>query len=88
MVKKQEIIGLEFIGKKIIVVDAKNKALIGIEGTIIDETKNTFEIKTKMNKTKKLIKSHIVFNTTFRGKTIQINGSLLQKRPEERIKSR
>ena len=36
----------EFIGEKIKIISASNKSLIGMEGKIIDETKNTFKVKT------------------------------------------
>ena len=71
----------EFIGKTIIITKSENKQQENIEGKIIDETKNTFTIKTK-TKQIKIIKQ---------GKTFEINGEKIKgekitKRPEERIK--
>jgi len=88
MKNRQECLGAEFIGKAITIIDAKNKSLIGLSGRIIDETKNTFSIKTKDNKVKKVVKNQIVIKTTIKGKLLKIDGKLLQKRPEERTKSR
>ena len=48
------------IGKKILIDEARNKDLIGIEGEVIDETKNMLTLKTK-NGEKKLIKKQIIF---------------------------
>ena len=77
----EKILRGEFIGKKIKIVDATNNSNIGIEGEIIDETKNTFTIKTNKGN-KKIIKS----TTTIEMDNLKISGKLLEKRPEERIK--
>ncbi|MBT3416470.1 ribonuclease P protein subunit [Candidatus Woesearchaeota archaeon] len=68
----------EIIGEKIIIINSKNKSLLGMEGNVIEETKNTITL----GNGKKLLKSHI---------TIKINGEIiegktLQKKPEDRIK--
>ncbi|MCL6500779.1 MAG: ribonuclease P protein subunit [Candidatus Pacearchaeota archaeon] len=48
------------VGCRIKVVSAKNKALEGIEGRVIEETKNLLVIETKRG-IKKLIKEQINF---------------------------
>jgi len=68
----------EIIGEKIIIVDSRNKSLLGMKGNVVEETKNTITLSNG----KKLLKSHI---------TIKINGEIvegktLQKKPEDRIK--
>ncbi len=70
----------EFIGKRIKVIDAKNPSNIGIEGVVIDETKNTFVIENK--KLRKIIKQNVVIEVD----GAIIDGKKLAKRPEERIK--
>jgi ribonuclease P protein subunit POP4 len=82
-----EIVRGEMIGRNIVVIDAKNKSLIGIKGNVIDETKNTFVVETSYGK-KTLLKQQITFETIHKGKTIRINGSALARRPEERISKR
>ena len=77
----------ELIGLSIKVVDSKNKGNIGIQGTIIDETKNTLVIETKTEKRKILFKSNIVIETVINNKKIQIKGKSLLGRPQDRIKS-
>ncbi len=79
-IKKHELIGLE-----IKIVDSENKSLVGKEGEIIDESKNTFTIK-QNGEEKTLLKSAIVFQAKIGGKTVQVDGKALVKRPEDRIK--
>jgi ribonuclease P protein subunit POP4 len=72
----------EFIGAKIKVMNATNKSLQGLEGSIIDETKNSFKIKNSKQEEKTVLKKGAVFminNDT-------IKGDEIIKRPEERIK--
>ena len=69
-----------FIGKKVKIIDAKNKSNIGLEGVIIDETKNMFVIENR--KKQKIIKENVTIMID--NKTIE--GKKLTKKPEERIK--
>ncbi|MFH1506417.1 MAG: ribonuclease P protein subunit [archaeon] len=71
----------EYIGAAIQITDSKNKQLIGIQGKVLDETKNTFIIQTKDNE-KTILKKDTVFSID--GKTI--DGSKILKRPEDRVK--
>lgn len=83
----KDVVKYELIGLNITIIEAKNQDLIGLKGKIIDETKNTITIE-EQDKTKKIIKDQIIFNTEFNNKKIQINGKLLVGRPEERLKRR
>jgi RNase P/RNase MRP subunit p29 len=67
----------EFIGLKL---KASNK-----EGTIINETKHTFEILDKKGIRRKVLKNQelIMFRN---GKIIKLNGKSLEIKPEERVK--
>lgn len=71
----------ELIGQNIKIIKSKNISNIGLEGKIIDETKNTLRIRLKESE-KKLIKKNIIF--TIQGKIIK--GDEINLRPEERIK--
>ncbi len=71
----------ELIGLTIKITDSKNKANIGLQGKVIDETKNLLVIKSK-DKMKKIIKK----NVTIEVNGIEICGSKLVGRPEERLK--
>jgi ribonuclease P protein subunit POP4 len=72
----------EFIGAKIKVMNATNKSLQGLEGSIIDETKNSFKIKNSKQEEKTVLKKGAVFmiNNNI------IKGDDIIKRPEERNK--
>ena len=76
----------EFIGVKIEITDSKNKSLIGLEGKIVNETKNMFIIETKST-TKKIIKNQIKMKLKFKNKTVEIDGKKLVGAPENRIKN-
>lgn len=75
----------ELIGLKMKVIDAENKGLIGMEGKIVDETRNMLTID-QNGSLKKLVKSQIVMQLNHKGKKYQIDGKLLVNRPEDRIK--
>lgn len=71
----------ELIGKKIKITESKNKSLVGIKGTVVDETKNLIFVE-EGKKTRKIVKDQCVFDVE--GK--KIFGKDITKRPEERIK--
>lgn len=75
----------ELIGSEIKVIDSKNRANIGIDGKIIDETKNMIMLGTKKG-VKKLIKEDVTIKLLKEG--IIISGKLLVSRPEDRIKKK
>jgi len=79
--KKAKTERLVLIGSIIQIEEAKNKALKGINGKIIDETKNTITIQTTKG-TKKIIKDQ----TTIRINNKTIDGKKLIGRTESRIK--
>ncbi len=72
-----------FIGQQIEIVESSNKSLVGLSGTIINETKETFEIKTS-TKRKTVVKNQITF--TINNK--KICGKDIIKTNENRIKLR
>jgi len=82
------IIQHEFIGLEAKITKASNPSHIGIAGTIVNETRNTFVIL-QDNKRKTIAKSQAVFHFTLPNFTIvEINGQVLVGRPEERLKKR
>jgi len=81
----EDVLKTELIGLTLEVTQATNRNNIGINGTIIDETKNTIMLKTK-DRSIRLLKNTITFKIKINKKTYQIQGHLLQKRPHERIK--
>ncbi|UCE96201.1 MAG: ribonuclease P protein component 1 [Candidatus Bathyarchaeota archaeon] len=78
----------EFIGLEAKVVKSSNPSCIGINGTIIDETRNTFIIQHD-EKNKIIAKDQTVFHFTFPDATVvEIDGKILLGRPETRLKKR
>ena len=82
------IIQHEFIGLETKLAKSFNPSYLGIVGTVIDETRNTFVIS-QNNKRKTVVKDLAVFHFTLPDATIvEINGKVLVGRPEERLKKR
>lgn len=78
----------ELIGLPCRVKDSSNKALIGLEGRVVDETRQTLTLEVK-DKEKSLIKDQCIFS--FRipsGKWVRVEGKILVARPEDRIKKK
>lgn len=71
----------EYLGKKIKITKSNIKNQENIQGTIINETKNTFTILTNKGE-KKILKN----KKEFQIEQTLINGKKIQKKPEERIK--
>ena len=88
MITSKNLVHHEFIGLKVHATNMKNKSL-DLKGTIIDETKNTIKIE-GIDKSEKIIpKNGTVFVFELpNGEKIEINGTILSIRPEDRIKKR
>lgn len=71
----------ELIGQEITVVSSKNPSDLKVKGKIVDETKNTLKVS-QSGKIKSLMKNNIVFKLKDR----IIEGKIINKRTEERIK--
>ncbi|MDP2750397.1 MAG: ribonuclease P protein subunit [Nanoarchaeota archaeon] len=82
----------ELIGKYITIKKSKNHSLEGLNGLILDETKNFFVIETEKNgrkERKKIIKSQCDFYFSENHDQIEqitISGQKIVGRPEDRIK--
>lgn len=70
----------EFIGLPIRVTEATDPTLQGVEGTVIDETQNTFVIRN--DRKKQVPKRHVVFEID----GVEIRGDDIAYRPEDRIR--
>jgi len=78
----------ELIGLNAKVVRSSHPSYMGIEGRVLDETRNTILILHK-NKKKIIIKNTSVFDFTMPDGTIlEIDGKAIIGRPEDRIKKR
>lgn len=78
----------ELIGLKVKIAKSTDSTHEKIAGKIVDETYNTLKIETK-EKEKIIPKKNTVFIFTLpNGVKVQVDGSLLVSRPEDRIKKK
>lgn len=90
MITPQNILKHELIGLKVRIIEATHRGYL-MEGTIIDETRNTLTIrKGKEETTKKIPKDCVKLEVLLPdGKEkVRIDGRLLLGRPEDRIKKK
>jgi ribonuclease P protein subunit POP4 len=88
MITSKNLVHHEFIGLKVHVTSKKNISL-NLNGTIIDETKNTIKIEDENNCEKIIPKVGSMFLFELpNGEKVEVNGNILSIRPEDRIKKR
>jgi ribonuclease P protein subunit POP4 len=76
----------EIIGLDVQVVKSTNPSCIGIQGAIINESRNTLTIH-HSNEDSIIIKNTSVFHfTTKNGTIIEVDGNIITGRPEDRVK--
>lgn len=75
----------ELIGLRVRIIHSDNPSQIGIEGAVVDETRNTLTIRDK-GKVKKVLKSQIKMEIEINDAVVEVDGKVLLKRPEERVK--
>lgn len=75
----------ELIGLSVEISESKNNTYKGIKGKIIDETKQCIIIISN-KKRKKIMKKNSTFRIEMGGKSLEVDGSLLIGRPEDRLK--
>lgn len=85
MITPRNLIRHELIGLGVEVVNSTNKSCVGIKGIVVNETKNTLEIKTQRG-CKKVQKKGTSFVFRLQKKSVKVDGSLIVARPEDRIK--
>ena len=85
----KDIVRHELIGLHVKVVDSTDPSAVGLQGRIIDETRNTIVIEQKDSSTKTLVKENCKFSFEYEtGKRVKVDGKLLVARPEDRIKKK
>lgn len=84
MITTDNIASHELIGLRTEIVESTNSQIIGLNGTITDETKSMIIMDTA-NGTKKIAKSNNSWKFTIDEKEIILNGSKIMKRPFDRI---
>jgi ribonuclease P protein subunit POP4 len=88
MITSKNLVHHEFIGLNVH-ARSKNNTSLNLNGTIIDETKNTIKIEGNDNTEKMIPKKGTVFVFEIpNGEKIEIDGDILSIRPEDRIKKR
>ena len=75
------------IGQTITIHQLKEQR--SVTGLVVNETRNTLIIKDQQDNKEKIYPKtkNILVERFYKGKIIQINGSLLKGRPEERLKA-
>ena len=84
MITAETILRHEFIGLKTEIINSTNRQVIGLNGTIINETKSMFTINTQKG-IKKIPKLTNEWKFSIQGEESTVNGSKIAKRPFERI---
>ena len=74
----------EMIGLKTEITHSTNQKVIGLSGTIVDETKNMFMLKTQKG-IKKLPKADNTWRFSLKNEQKEIEGVYLSKRSFDRI---
>ena len=87
MITAKNLLYSTFIGLEAEITNSSQRALIGLKGRIVDETKNLIVIETAQGKETRIPK----VSSTFRilcedGKKVDVEGSRIAFRPHERPK--
>lgn len=75
----------ELIGLQVRVAKSRDPGREGLEGRVVDETRNTIVVETPKGE-KTLPKAECTFAFHYEGKWTRVDGRLLVARPEDRIK--
>ena len=88
MITPKDLVRHELIGLRVKIVDSTNKAIIGVSGRVVDESRNTLTIETPRGP-KNFVKEQCVFSFQIpSGEWVRVDGKLLVARPEDRIKKK
>ena len=87
MISKRNLPNHELIGLGVSIDESKNKSLVGKRGVIVDESRNTFTLRSG-NEEKKIIKKDSSFIFDVEKKKIRIKGEKIIGNPWERLKKR
>jgi len=85
MITAQNITAHEWIGLKVKVSRSTDPTLQGLEGIVRDETMNTFTIEVN-GKLRQVQKQKTTFRAELPTENVEVDGSLLRFRPEDRVK--
>ena len=86
MMTEKNLVRHELIGLKVEVFESTNKSNKGLKGKIMNETQKLLFVDTKKG-LKKIQKKGTIFVFTLPDKKkVKIDGKIIEKRPEDRIK--
>jgi len=85
MITSQNITAHEWIGLKVKISKSTDPTLQGLEGIVRDETMNTFTIEAN-GKLRQVQKQKTTFRAELPTENVEVEGSLLRFRPEDRAK--
>ncbi len=87
MITLDNIFSHEFVGLKTMVSNSTNSEIIGLNGTIVDETKSMFTIKTG-NRFKNIPKKYNTWKFFVDNQEMTLSGKMLEKRSFDRLRSK
>jgi len=88
MITPEDLARHELIGLEVRIAGSTNKALEGLSGRVVDETRNMLIIETPKGE-KSVAKQDCAFSFHLpSGEWVKVEGSLLVARPEDRIKKK
>jgi ribonuclease P protein subunit POP4 len=85
MITSQNITAHEWIGLKVKIAKSTDPTVQGLEGIVRDETMNTFTIEAN-GKFRQVQKQKTTFRAELATESVDVEGSLLRFRPEDRVK--
>ncbi len=88
MITPENLVRHELVGLFVKITKSTDPSNVGIEGRIVDETRNTLTIETKKGK-KSFIKEKCTFSFLLPTRErVNVDGRVLIARPEDRIKKK
>jgi len=88
-VELKDLLREELIGLRVTVTDSHNAHNVGLEGVVVDETRNSLVIEKKNGLQKMVMKAESVFVfSLLGGDKIKVTGELIVGRPEDRVKKK
>lgn len=89
MITPHNLVRHELIGLQVRIADSANRQQIGLQGRVVDETRNTLTVEIAGHD-KRFVKDQCDFSFTLPGsKTrVRVHGQVIVGRPEDRIKKK
>lgn len=89
MITPQNIMRHELVGLRVRVARSTHQGFTGLEGKVVNETKNTLTLEDREGREKTIPKKTSTFHFKLPdGGKVEIEGRIIVSRPEDRIKKR